>query len=490
MHKSELRATEVDVAPASPLPDPGAVEIASGRPRHFACFDGLRAMSALAILLCHTAWTSGFTSRTFLGAYTSRLDTSVSVFFMISGFLMYRPFAVSHLSERTSPTLRTYFQRRLLRIIPAYWLALTILTYGLHLISLGPGWQGVAIHYLFLQIYFPTAVFYGITQAWTLCTEMAFYFFLPLFAFLVAHRKRNPRAQLGWELGGIAVLYVISIAFRSWAILLPYGHIVNGQLVAFCNPHCLTQPSYSSLLVNWLPAYLDVFGLGMLLAVLSAWSVESRSEPPLFGRRLFPWASWAAAGLAFLLVADVMSNHNILYVVSLRINLERQALEGLIALLLLLPAVFGPQDTTLIHRFLRSWPVASLGVISYGVYLWHGDLITQIFRWTGWHYDGVPFWLLSVTLLAVVIPIASISYFGLERPLLQLKNRMNVWGGRRAQSGATIEAGPEPESAMAMDGGSSGGRQLSVDEAHVEDDRALAPDRVARGTGIFNNPGG
>jgi len=474
---------------ASSLPDPAAAEIASGRPRHFPGFDGLRAMSALAILLCHTAWTSGFTSRSFLGAYTSRLDTSVSVFFMISGFLMYRPFAVSHLSERESPTLRTYFQRRLLRIVPAYWLALTILTYGLHVISLGPGWQGVAIHYLFLQIYFPSAVFYGITQAWTLCTEMAFYFFLPLFAFLVARRKRNLTAQLGWELGGIAVLYLISIAFRSWAILLPLGKTVNGKFVFACTPHCLTQPSYSSLLVNWLPAYLDVFGLGMLLAVLSAWSVERRSESPFFGRRLFPWASWAAAGLAFLLVADVMSNHNILYVVSLRMNLERQALEGIIALLLLLPAVFGPQDTTLIHRFLRSWPLASLGVISYGIYLWHGDLITQVFRWTGWQYGGVPFWLLSVALLAVTIPVATVSYFCLERPLLQLKNRTSVWGGRRASGRTTIESGPPVEPAPETDGISSDGRQLSTDKVHVEGHRDGSSKPDLQGTDILENPG-
>jgi len=440
--------------------------------------------------LCHTAWTSGFTSRSFLGAYTSRLDTSVSVFFMISGFLMYRPFAVSHLSERESPNLRNYFQRRLLRIVPAYWLALTILTYVLHLVSLGPGWQGVVTHYFFLQIYFPTAVFYGITQAWTLCTEMSFYFFLPLFAYLVARRRRNPRDQLFWELGGIAVLYVISIAFRTWAILLPYGRTVNGKFVFACTPHCLTEPSYSSLLVNWLPAYLDVFGLGMLLAVLSAWSVERRSEPPFFGRRLFPWASWGAATAAFLLVADVMSNHNILYLVSLRQNLERQALEGLIALLLLLPAVFGPQDTTLIHRFLRSWPLASIGVISYGIYLWHGDLITQVFKSTGWHYDGVPFWLLSVALLAVVIPIATISYFGLERPLLRLKNRMSWWGGRGSRRNAIIEPGPSPETALARGSSSSGGRQLSVDNAQIEDDRDLAPNTVSQGRDILKKPGG
>ena len=61
-----------------------------------------------------------------------------------------------------------------------------------------------------------------------------------------------------------------------------------------------------------------------------------------------------------------MTDHDIFYFVIPRVNLERQALYGLFAFLLLLPAVFGPQDRSLIRRIPRSWPMASLGVISYG----------------------------------------------------------------------------------------------------------------------------
>ena len=429
--------TRSDTDDASAAPVGIAGEIASGKPRHFACFDGLRAISAVSILLCHTAWVSGLTSRSFLGAYTSRLDASISVFFMISGFLMYRPFAVSHLSERQSPNLRNYFRRRLLRIVPAYWLALTVLTYVLGVITLGPGWRQVVIHYFFLQIYFPKSVFFGITQAWTLCVEMSFYFFLPLFAYLVARRRRGgparePGHQLAWELGGLAMLYAFSVAFRCWSLLLPLTKTVNGKQIYLCNPHCFTQPTYPSLLPDWLPSYLDVFALGMLLAVVSAWYAERGGESAFFQRRLFPWVSWGCAALLFILVSHVMSDHNILYVANLRINLERQGLEGCIAFFLLLPAVFGPQDTTLIRRLLRSWPLASLGVISYGLYLWHLDLITQIQVWTGWHNNAVPFWLLSVAVLGLTIPIATVSYFGLERPLLRLKNRIRWWDAPKA----------------------------------------------------------
>jgi peptidoglycan/LPS O-acetylase OafA/YrhL len=108
-------------------------------PRHFECFDGLRAIAAVSVLLLHTAWTSGFTSRSSLGIYTSRLEIGVSVFFLISGFLLYRPFAVSHFVGRDQPDAGRFWVRRLLRIVPAYWLALTVLAYGFHAVTVGPG---------------------------------------------------------------------------------------------------------------------------------------------------------------------------------------------------------------------------------------------------------------------------------------------------------------------------------------------------------------
>ncbi len=128
----------------------------------------------------------------------------MSVFFLISGFLLYRPFALSHLSERNAPSIKHFWQRRFLRIVPAYWLALTVLTYVFGIITVGPGWQGFAMHYFFLQIYFPTGVFNGITQAWSLCTEVSFYLFLPLYQAVVGLRRRGPRRQLVVELCGCA----------------------------------------------------------------------------------------------------------------------------------------------------------------------------------------------------------------------------------------------------------------------------------------------
>ncbi len=166
------------------------------KPRHFASFDGLRAIAALLVLLLHTAWVSGFTQRSSLGIYLGRLEIGVSIFFLISGFLLYRPFALSHLAGLPEPDRRRFWTRRLLRIVPAYWLALTVLTYGFHSVALGPGWQGFVSHYFFLQIYFPAQSVNGIPQAWSLCTEVSFYLFLPLYAWLMVRRPRTPSRQL------------------------------------------------------------------------------------------------------------------------------------------------------------------------------------------------------------------------------------------------------------------------------------------------------
>jgi peptidoglycan/LPS O-acetylase OafA/YrhL len=406
------------------------VEQPAGKPRHFACFDGLRAIAALSVLFLHTAWISGFTMRSSLGAYTSRLEIGVSVFFLISGFLLYRPFAVSHLTGRPAPNKRRFWERRLLRIVPAYWLALTLLTYVFHAISLGPGWQGVAVHYFFLQIYFPTAITNGITQAWSLCTEMVFYLFVPLYASLVVMRRKSQVNQLVRELAGVVVLYLISLGFRYWALHLPVFKVVDGKWVGLCGNHCFTDPTYATLLPSWFPSYLDMFALGILLAVASVWFAERESEPSWLRSPLMPWISWSAAALTFVWVSHVVTDHSILELSTVRVDMEKQALYGLFAFFLLLPAVFGPQDRSVIRRLLRSWPMVSIGVISYGIYLWHLDLTFQFLKWTGQHPGGEPFWLLASVVLVISIAFASASYFGLERPILRRKSQLSWWDRR------------------------------------------------------------
>ena len=380
------------------------------RSDHFPGFDGLRAIAALTVVGVHTAFASGFTSKHHvLGRYTSRLEIGVSVFFVISGFLLYRPFAVDHFGGKAAPTLRTFWTRRVKRIVPAYWIAFLVVSYLLHDDKVHHAWDSPLIYLGFAQIYLPQYIIGGIDQAWSLCTEMSFYLLLPLYAAFLGRRKWAPDRQLRIEGAGLAALVVISFAYRIPVLLAaPEGTAsqnVHGHL--------------AQAMPSWLPGYLDQFALGMLLAVVSAYLVAVGRRPSALWHRAAPWISWALALVAFVAVSNIGLSVKPLDAASLGPSLLRQTLYGAFGFFLVLPAVFGPQDRGTLRHFLRWRPVALIGVVSYGVYLWHEAWIYTFLGWFGpglFHYPWGAM-LALVTLLAVAT--ATLSYRLVERPVLR-----------------------------------------------------------------------
>ena len=411
-----------------PVIGSGPEVAAPRRPPRFPAFDGLRAIAAVTVVGVHVAFVSGLTPKnpSGVGMYTARLEIGVSVFFLISGFLLYRPFVVAHLAAAPKPRTGAFWLRRLLRIVPAYWLVLFITT-SVFRNSPGPGigpggWKAYASHYLFLQIYLPSQDLKGISAAWSLCVEMTFYLFIPLYAALLGRRRtrRTDRRTLRLELVGLLVLVVISYAWRFTVLQFQTGH-----------------SPYFRLATVWLPAYLDLFALGMGLAVVSAWMHHRDGEPAWMGRRWFPWVSWACALACFWGVSHIGSPVIPVYFES-DLDIARQALYSLFAFFLLLPAVFGPQGRGAIRRFLQWWPMAALGVISYGIYLWHETWIYQILGQGHYHDFNLEFWAFFLSVLGLSIGSASLSYFIVEKPALRLKNSLDWW--RRATGGPGQEA--------------------------------------------------
>lgn len=392
------------------------------RPR-FPCFDGYRAVAALLVILVHTAFASGYTARTGIGNYTARGEIGVAVFFLISGFLLYRPFAVAHLSGERAPSTREFFRRRALRILPAYWVALTIIAFVFHAVPKVHGVQGIVVYYGLLQIYFSKYIIGGIAAAWSLCTELSFYLFLPLYAALVRRRAHgSPERRLRAELVGVTALYAVSVAFR-------------GVLFAF-------EPPGAPQMGSWLPSYGDLFALGIGLAIASAWCAQRGREPRLLGTWLAPTCCWALAALSYWAVSTQLGlSRKPLYTATAWQAFSRQFLYGSFALFLLLPGIFGPQHRGLIRAFLRNPLLQWVGVISYGIYIWHELWITKILDWVG---NGQPFTVDFGTLLPLTvggtIVVAALSYVIVERPFLRLKS------ARRAPPPVVA---PEPALAMA-----------------------------------------
>ncbi|HZJ27482.1 MAG TPA: acyltransferase [Acidimicrobiia bacterium] len=387
------------------------------RPR-FDCFDGLRAIAAIAVVFHHTGFATAATFRDWHGTgdFLARADIGVSIFFLISGFLLYRPFVAMHLADRPRPATGAYFRRRFLRIFPAYWAALIGIALFIGFYQgqeLNGVWSWIS-HLALVQVYQPDQFFRGITQTWTLHVELSFYLFLPVYAWALRRvaARTGIRDHLRVEVAGLAVLAAVgvvsnvAIQWGGWLYLSRVGKA-------------------------WLPANLDLFAIGMTLAVVSAWASRQGSMPPIVERlgRIGGWW-WLGAGAAFWIVSKEVGISTAITRVP-DTGIERfveHYLYGLVGLFLLLPAVFGTARKGAVRSFLRLGPVVWLGLISYGIYLWHQGWIKEALQWTdssvpeGQLIRG-PFWVVLGITLACTIVTAAVSYYGLERPVLRLKDR-------------------------------------------------------------------
>ena len=205
----------------------------------------------------------------------------MAIFFVISGFLLYRPFVRARLRGERAPRPLAYAWRRALRIAPNYWVALTVTTIvlgtaGVFTLSDGP------LYYGFAQTWREDTIGGGLAQAWTLCIEVTFYAFLPLFAWAMRRapgaRLRRPDAHRARGAGAA----VRGQRRSTRCVLLAGGD--QEQIVI--------TPSLVSL-----PGFLDQFAIGMALAVLTVWLERRDSLPrPLARDRPLPGAALARRG--------------------------------------------------------------------------------------------------------------------------------------------------------------------------------------------------
>jgi peptidoglycan/LPS O-acetylase OafA/YrhL len=195
------------------------------------------------------------------------LKGGVAVFFVISGALLYLPYARAIRDRRALPNWRGYAHRRVLRIVPAYWVALTLFVVGPFGAVLGAGlWR----YYALSQIYTQQLVLTGLGVSWSLCVEVSFYALLPLFAAVAARLagSRGNRLGVRVQLALIAAMATASLGLRG---------LEAGSLIA------PTVHAGTTLKVS-LPGLLDWFAIGMALAVLRAELEVGRGENGVIAR--------------------------------------------------------------------------------------------------------------------------------------------------------------------------------------------------------------
>jgi peptidoglycan/LPS O-acetylase OafA/YrhL len=82
--------------------------LASGPPSHerFPLLDGYRAIAATMVVATHVGFQTGAAIHGPWSGLLARLDSGVAVFFLLSGFLLFRPISAAHLAGRSGPAVR------------------------------------------------------------------------------------------------------------------------------------------------------------------------------------------------------------------------------------------------------------------------------------------------------------------------------------------------------------------------------------------------
>jgi peptidoglycan/LPS O-acetylase OafA/YrhL len=402
-------------APAAPSP---AVAPPPGNPR-FALFDSLRAIAVLFVISFHVTSLTGAINRPVFGDLEAVLgNQALILFFVISGFLLYRPYVAARAAGRRAPNLRRYARRRVLRIVPAYWVALTVL--AIYPGIVGPfghdGWR----YYLFLQLYSQHTFGTGIPVAWSLCVEVTFYLTLPLWA-SVMRRLRFGAARAWWHTELVALAIVA----------------LGGALVQLAAARQIIAYVYAQSLLGectWI-------ALGRALAVVSVvQDHDTRGSPAHRFVEAHAGLCWLAAGACLAGLTAMLHPGGLLnIIVALRTKQPVATTLGGIALtlalstLLVLPAVFGDPARGWPRRLLATRVIAWLGIVSYGVYLWHlavAELLARAsdpahFSAPGLNLAGHVHFattlVLFVLTLAVSSALAALSYRVVELPFLRRK---------------------------------------------------------------------
>jgi peptidoglycan/LPS O-acetylase OafA/YrhL len=379
----------------------------AARAPYFPLLDSLRGIAALGVFVLDAAFYVGISSGSGLAQYlvehvSNYPAPSVVIFFGLSGFVLYRPFAARRLAGHPARSFTEYAVRRAARILPAYWVALAIvaLVLNLHYVF-SP--TGLLRYYAFAQVYDQRTFQLGLPSAWSLDVDVAFYALLPLIVVLLGRLPTHSRASfLRTELGMCGCLYAASTLWQGLAV-----HTFLHQTRWFF-------PAELSL-----PGSLDIIVCGMALAVLSVACAEG--EPGRLQRLLAraPWLPWLVALAAYVGIGQIPGSF---YAAHPSVAwIAAKQLRCLIAVCALAPLIFGLQGDGLLRAILGSRPARFLGSISYAFYLWHWAVIEYLNAHHVQRHLGDAAFVAAA--LALSLALASASWYALERPASRAARR-------------------------------------------------------------------
>lgn len=366
------------------------------RDERFLAGDSLRGLAALTVCLFHI-WGStrlAYAAKGDAGAFNAlgsgefwvgHLSSGLYVFFVLSGYLIGRPFLATILRDAPAPDLRKYARNRFLRIVPAFWAVWTVILviWGFHggsikdVLGVYAGFQDLVDR----RVSDPQFV-----QGWTIGAELLFYLTLPIAAAGIVWaltRFRLPR----WP----TVATAITLAFAG------------GLMIRAANTDGVKY-------LQFYPAVAFAFVPGLALA-----AIELRYAKSWRGAAWGKGLAWGLLAATFAIYAGFVAVKPD-SVMGITIS-EIAVAVPLVAAALVL------QWTTGRNWAFFSNPVAVwLGSRSYSFYLWHVAVIYALRDvWTQPDSTRTAMAVALPLVLIVTSVMSEITFRLIERPALRLR---------------------------------------------------------------------
>ena len=411
--------TGADAPAGAPPGAGGGGRIKQAGESRLAGLESVRGMAAIAVVWTH-AWvlSRDFVERTYAQRLTDGTIYAIYLFFVMSGYLLFWPFAQAAWGNRKPVSVRSYAINRAWRVLPAYYVCVVVLMlvqrHGGPLsfwVAFGTFTQDFSVHTRG-ELDSPM---------WSLATEMQFYIMLPLIAWGLARVARGSIRIAAISLGVIAVASFMAREVLDWGL---FGTVRVTSLVAAINFSMIELFGY--------------FALGMGLALWRL-SIQARRPKWLDGRLGHSTVWFAAAFILWMLACY---------------QYDWEGLGALASALIIGALVLPLRHGRAIAPFRWRW-IALLGVISYSVYLWHVPVLLAIAN-------------RSLTTAHLVVGRGMSELFGIGLPVSVAIGALSYWqierrglSRRRRWSGNTLGSVPEAPAAAVSEPAAGGAPSLT-----------------------------